>query len=160
MKPQEVFRLRTRSSSISRSGERPKNDRFYVSCSPFIKCLCKPGWVTWIWDISWRCKITDFWWWKWPKDVKYSSIKQLISRWSCQSPVPSPLRNCKQMSTIFTYYIQSPTVLDVVALENTNRLSINMVIMCACIVQDVVFSCVLFTSSFKIYKFPIIAKLP
>ena len=61
-----------------------------------------------------------------------------------------PLRNSKQISTIFVYYIQSVTVLDVVALENTNSLLVKMVIMCACILHDVVFSIVSFTGSFKI----------
>ena len=55
------------------------------------------------------------------------------------------------------YNIQSVTVLDVVVLESTNSLSIdmviiNMVIISACIVNDVLFSCVPFTSSFKICK--------
>ena len=97
---------------------------------------------------------------KWPKDSKYSSIKQIISRWSCQSPVHPPLRNCKQMSTIFTFYIQSARVLNVVALENTNSLWINIVIMCACIVHGVVFLYVSFTSSFKISKISHHCKAP
>ena len=60
------------------------------------------------------------------------------------------LRSCKEISTIFMDYIQSATVLDVVASENTNSLPRNMVIMCACIVHYVVSSS--FTSSFKVCK--------
>ena len=63
-----------------------------------------------------------------------------------------------QISTL--YYIQRVTVLDVVALENTDSLSINMVIMCACIVHDVVFSCASFTSFFKICKVLFIMNFP
>ena len=83
---------------------------------------------------------------------KHCNVMRFISRWSCQSPVHLPLRNCKQISTIFVCYIQSATVLEVVASENTDSLSINMAIICACIVHDVVFSCVPFTSSFIICK--------
>ena len=80
-----------------------------------------------------------------------------MSRCCCQSPVHRPLRNCKEISIVFMYNIQSVTVLDVVVLESTNSLSIdmviiNMVIISACIVNDVLFSCVPFTSSFKICK--------
>ena len=64
------------------------------------------------------------------------------------------------MSIMFTYYIQSATALDVVALENTNSLSVNMVIICACIVPDVIFSYVSFTSSFKICKISYYCKAP
>ena len=83
---------------------------------------------------------------------------RLILRWSCQSLVQLLLRDCMQISTL--YYIQSVTVLDVVALENTGSLSINMVIMCASIVHDVVFSCASFTSSFKICKELFIMNFP
>ena len=44
-KAPEVSRLPIRSSSITRSGERPAQKRklLRITCSPFMKCLYKPG---------------------------------------------------------------------------------------------------------------------
>ena len=61
--PPEVLRLCIRSCSIKRSGKRPpqKRSSLWVTWSAFMKCLCKPEWITWIWDTVWRCKYTDLW---------------------------------------------------------------------------------------------------
>ena len=61
-KAPEVSRLPIRSSSITRSGERPAQKRqlLRITCSPFMKCLYKPGLVMQIWEIVWRCKYTNF----------------------------------------------------------------------------------------------------
>ena len=58
------------------------------------------------------------------------------------------------------YCIQSVTVLDVVALENTNNLLSNVVIICASLVHYVVSTCVPFNSSFKACKELSIVDLP
>ena len=58
------------------------------------------------------------------------------------------------------YYTQSIIILDVVALDNTNILPSNLVIMCICIVHDVVSLCVPFTSSFKVGKELFIVNVP
>ena len=45
--PSDVFRLRKRTCSITRSGERlvQKLSLLSITCSTFMKCLCKPGYV-------------------------------------------------------------------------------------------------------------------
>ena len=45
--PSDFFRLRKRTCSITRSGERlvQKLSLLSITCSPFMKCLCKPGYV-------------------------------------------------------------------------------------------------------------------
>ena len=110
---------------MTRRGERPAQKRslLRITCSLFVRCLCKPWWVTWIWDIIWRCKLTNFYWWKWPKDANYGSVMQITS------PVHPALKNCKQISTFFRYYIQGVTVFQ--SLENTNSLSSNIPSMCS-----------------------------
>ena len=58
------------------------------------------------------------------------------------------------------YCIQSVTILDEVALENTINLSSNVVIICASMVHDVVSSCVSFTSFLKVCKELFIVNFP
>ena len=63
--------------SITMHRERPtqKPSLLCMTCSLFIFCLSKPGWVTLIWD-----KYTD-------ASTKYGSAMQLTSRWSYKSPL-------------------------------------------------------------------------
>ena len=58
------------------------------------------------------------------------------------------------------YCVQSLSVLNAVALENTNSLSSNVVLVCASIVDDVVSLCMSFASSFNIYRELFIVNFP
>ena len=66
VKPPDVFKLWIklciRTCSITRSGKRPAQKRLLlrITCCPFMKCLCNPGWITWIWDIVWKYKYIGF----------------------------------------------------------------------------------------------------
>ena len=72
--------------------------------------------------VSQRCKV-------WQRHAAHTKMELSVS---------SATNKCQRSQL---YYIQSVTVLDEVALENTKSLSSNMVIMFACIVHDLVSSC-------------------
>ena len=83
--------------------------------------------------VSQRCKV-------WQRHAAHTKMELSVS---------SATNKCQRSQL---YNIQSVTVLDEVALENTKSLSSNMVIMFACIVHDLVSSCAPFASSFNVCK--------